>query len=103
MVFNTYQAYKILSTWTVNILNTTLHFVNILLGYLHYNCQVLEGKDVAYTMDGFNRLFMEATVDMFIYLDEEDGLIGALSRSWWFRQIENWGLDNDDEGYNDKI
>ena len=49
------------------------------------NCQVLEGKDSAYTMDcmnGFNRLFMEATVAKFIYLDKEGGLIGALSRSY---------------------
>ena len=42
------------------------------------NCQVLEGKDSAYTMDGFNRLFMEATVAKFIYLDEEGVLIVKL-------------------------
>ena len=39
------------------------------------NCQVLEGKDSGYTMDGFNRLFMEATVAKFMYLDEEGGLL----------------------------
>ena len=52
------------------------------------NCQVLEGKDSAYNMDGFNRLFIDATVTKFIYLDEEGGLIGALSRSCGFRQME---------------
>ena len=67
------------------------------------NCQVLEGKNSDYTMDGFNRLFMEATVAKFIYLDEEGGLTGAWSRSSEFRHIENWGLDYDDEEYNAKI
>ena len=38
---------------------------------MHCNCQLLKGKDVAYTMDGFNKLFME-----FIYLDEEEALLG---------------------------
>ena len=54
-------------------------------------------------MDGSNRLFMEATVAKFIYLDDEGVLIGALSRSCGFRQIYNWGLDYHDEEYNDKI
>ena len=42
------------------------------------NCQVLEGKDSAFTMDGLNRFFMETTVPKFIYSDEEGGLVKAL-------------------------
>ena len=53
---------------------------------------VLEGKDSAFTMDGFDRFFMETTVAKLIYLDEEGSLIEALSRSCGFRQIgiEGW-------------
>ena len=43
------------------------------------NCQVIEGKDAAFCMDGMNRFFMETTVPKFIYSDEEGGLVKALT------------------------
>ena len=43
------------------------------------NCQVIEGKDAAFCMDGMNRFFMETTVPRFIYSDEEGGLVKALT------------------------
>ena len=42
------------------------------------NCQVIEGKDAGYIMDGMNRFFMETTVPKLIYSDEEGGLVRAL-------------------------
>ena len=55
----------------------------VLLCYSHWNCQVLEDKDAAYTMDGFNRLFMETKVAKLIYSDKEGGLIGAFKQILW--------------------
>ena len=55
----------------------------VLLCYSHWNCQVLEDKDAAYIVDGFNRLFMETKVAKLIYSDEEGGLIGAFKQILW--------------------
>ena len=44
---------------------------------------MLEDKDAAYTMDGFNRLFMETKVAKLIYSDEEGGLIEAFKQILW--------------------
>ena len=43
------------------------------------NCQVIEGKDAGFCMDGMNRFFMETTVPKIIYSDEEGGLVKALT------------------------
>ena len=43
------------------------------------NCQVIEGKDAGFCMDGMNRFFMETTVPKIIYADEEGGLVKALT------------------------
>ena len=42
------------------------------------NCQVIEGKDAGFCMDGMNRFFMETTVPKIMYSDEEGGLVKAL-------------------------
>ena len=42
------------------------------------NCQVIEGRDTGYCMDGMNRFFMETTVPKIIFTDEEGGLVKAL-------------------------
>ena len=44
---------------------------------------MLEGKNAAHSMDGFNRLFMETKVAKLIYSDEEGGLIGAFKQILW--------------------
>ena len=43
------------------------------------NCQVIEGKDTGFCLDGFNRFFCETTVPKIIYPDLEGGLVKALS------------------------
>ena len=42
------------------------------------NCQVIEGKDTGYCLDGMNRFFSEASVPKIIYTDEEGGLVKSL-------------------------
>ena len=44
------------------------------------NCQVIEGKDTGFCLDGFNRFFCETTVPKIVYTDEEGGLIKALNK-----------------------
>ena len=45
------------------------------------NCQVIEGKDTGYCLDGFNRFFCETTVPKIIFTDEEGGLVKALKEA----------------------
>ena len=44
------------------------------------NCQIIEGKDTGFCLDGFNRFFCETTVPKICFPDREGGLIKSLSQ-----------------------
>ena len=45
------------------------------------NCQIIEGKDTGFCLDGFNRFFCETTVPKIVFTDEEGGLVKALKEA----------------------